>query len=61
MCVCVLTDKASIHCSIIVIGECVENGVVFQLKRLMNKPLHRLQHFLITSLISCITWRGGKE
>lgn len=60
VCECLLTDKARIHRSVIVIGECIEDVVVFELKRLMNNPLHHLKYFLITSLISRGTW-GGRE
>lgn len=61
VCVCVLTDKASIHSSVKVIGECKENIAVFELIRLMNNPLHHLKYFLITKLVSCITWRGNRD
>lgn len=52
VCVCLLTDKACIHSSVKVIGECIENIAVFELIRLMNNPLHHLKYFLITVLVS---------
>lgn len=58
---CALTDKTGIHRSVEVIGERVENVVVFELVWLMNNPLHHFKYFLITKLVSCITWRGNRD
>lgn len=59
--VCVLTDKACIHSSVKVIGECIEYVAVFELIRLMNYPLHHFKYFLITKLVPCITWKRKKQ
>lgn len=61
VCECVLTDKAGIHRSVKVIRERVEHIAVLELVRLMNNPLHHLKYFLITKLVSCITWRRNGD
>ncbi len=54
---CPLTNEASLHSSVVVVGERVEDAAAPHFIRLVHDSFDYPHHLIVAQLIACIAWR----